>query len=318
WPEHIKPRSGVEFIPAIPKLHEPMHHTVGHEVFSLNFIKGCGYTDCECVERVWAPHNALGNSTKTQGPGSRQDVLDDHFGFWNWQKYVSMGRNLLRRYKAAVKERNLQVEGHRGLTESLDPVLVQKWEKLCADWDSDVFPKKKKNPYQLEGTETSQALVKKELADEEAKYLSNGGTFPHATTASMFVYMGLDLEETQRRIRRLAKSTAVNPTLRKNGDLTEQRNALTSRIRAWEKLLPIYMPGLLQYHTDYPPPDRKSTNAEDAHLWLPSRIPTPHRSKICVPGLSCIEERLRDAQLPDSLENVKKILKIKSRLIQFK
>ncbi|KAF9472822.1 hypothetical protein BDN70DRAFT_818093, partial [Pholiota conissans] len=265
WPNHIKPRAGMTFIPAIPKLHEPMHNVAGHEVYSLNFIKGVGHSDCECVERVWAPHNALANSTKTQGPGSRQDVLDDHFGFWNWQKYFSMGTTLLRRYVAA----------------SLDKTLVDKWERMCIEWDGDVFPKMKKNPYQLDGAGKSEAQVKKELAEEEAKYLSNGGTYLHATTASMFVYMGLDLEETQ-------------------------------------YLLPIYVPGLLQYHTDHPPSERKSSHPEDAPLWLPSRIDQPHRSKIFVAGLAAIEERMRDAQLPDSLENIKKILKIKSRLIAFK
>ncbi|KAF9471339.1 hypothetical protein BDN70DRAFT_909381 [Pholiota conissans] len=279
WPNHIKPRPDMTFIPAIPKLHEPMHKAAGHEVFSLNFIRGCGFTDCECVERVWAPHNALANATKTQGPGSRQDVLDDHFGFWNWEKYISMGSTLLRRYKAAVKERNLQVEGHRGLTESLDRPLVNKWEKICAEWDMDTFPKSKQNPYQLDGTGMS--FHRMDLADEEAKYLARGGTFLHATSASMFINMGLDLEETH-------------------------------------ELLPIYIPGLLQHHTDHPPPQPKSSNSEDMLLWLPSRISQPHRSRICTAGLAVIEERLRDAQLPDALENIRKILKIKSRLIQFK
>ncbi|KAF8151059.1 hypothetical protein BJ912DRAFT_938171 [Pholiota molesta] len=374
WPEHIKPRHNVTFIPAIPKLHEPMHKAVGHEVFSLNFIKGSGHSDCECVERVWASHNALANSTKTQGPGSRQDVLDDHFGFWNWEKYTAMGSTLLRRYKAAVRERNLQVEGFRGLTESLDKDLVTSWEKICTEWDEDKFPKTKKNPYQLDTADSkmtidvSEVQVRKDLAEEEAKFLESGGTFLHATTASAFIYMGLDLEETQRRIRRLAKSTAVNPTLRRGGDLTEQRNALISRIRAWEQLLPIYVPGLLQYHSDYLPrkegpaiprmppfgfhpgclsPIGKGCAAAKSGIWgreggclhealtklfsrdkisaqgaisafilLKQSYSKLHR--ICVTGLPAIEERIRDAQLPDSLENVKRILKIKSRMIAFK
>ncbi|KAF8156246.1 hypothetical protein BJ912DRAFT_1070627 [Pholiota molesta] len=296
WPEHIKPRHNVTFIPAIPKLHEPMHKAVGHEVFRSTLSK--------------VPVIRIANASN--------DVLDDHFGFWNWEKYTAMGSTLLRRYKAAVRERNLQVEGFRGLTESLDKDLVTSWEKICTEWDEDKFPKTKKNPYQLDTADVSEVQVRKDLAEEEAKFLESGGTFLHATMASAFIYMGLDLEETQRRIRRLAKSTAVNPTLRRGGDLTEQRNALISRIRAWEQLLPIYVPGLLQYHSDYPPSERRSSNPEDAAIWLPSRLPEPHRSRICVTGLPAIEERIRDAQLPDSLENVKRILKIKSRMIAFK
>lgn len=98
WPEQIKLQHNMMFIPAISKLHEPMHNAVGHEVYSLNFIKGCSHSDCECVEHMWASHNVLPNSTKSQGPGSWQDVLDDHFGFWNWEKYTAMGSMLLRRY----------------------------------------------------------------------------------------------------------------------------------------------------------------------------------------------------------------------------
>jgi len=96
WPEELKvaPRTK-KLIPAIPKLHEPMHQTVGHQVFSLNYIPGVGLSNCECPEHVWVPHNALGNATKTQGPGSRQDILDDHFGSWDWNKYVGMGSTLL-------------------------------------------------------------------------------------------------------------------------------------------------------------------------------------------------------------------------------
>jgi hypothetical protein len=91
WPEEIQPIHHTTLIPAVPKLHEPSHDKLGHEQYSFNFIPGVGATDGECIERIWAGHNALGNSTKTAGPGNRQDTLDDHFSFWNWEKYVSLG-----------------------------------------------------------------------------------------------------------------------------------------------------------------------------------------------------------------------------------
>ena len=91
WPDEIKPKQGLHIRPLIPKLHEPAHERAGHEQYSFNYGVGVGNTDGECPERIWSGHNALGNSTKTQGLGSRQDVLDDHFGFWNWEKYKSMG-----------------------------------------------------------------------------------------------------------------------------------------------------------------------------------------------------------------------------------
>jgi len=151
WPDEIKIPPTTQLIPAIPKLHEPMHGRANHEVFSLNYIPGVGKSDLETPERVWSAHNGLGNSTKTQGPGGRHDVLDDHFGFWNWLKYVALGKTLMSKYKAAIVERNIQVEGHRGLTESLDPTLVASWEKMCLEWESDSFPKTKANPYYTAG-----------------------------------------------------------------------------------------------------------------------------------------------------------------------
>ena len=75
-------------------------------MFSLNFIPGVGKSDLEMPKRVWSAHNGLGNSTKTQGPGGCHDILDDHFGFWNWLKYIGIGKMLMSKYKAAITEHN--------------------------------------------------------------------------------------------------------------------------------------------------------------------------------------------------------------------
>ncbi len=81
-------------MPAIPKFHEPMHKQDNHQEFLCNYIKGMAQSDCEVPERIWGPNNAIENSTKTMGPGSWHDVLDDNFSAWNWQKYTGMGRQL--------------------------------------------------------------------------------------------------------------------------------------------------------------------------------------------------------------------------------
>jgi hypothetical protein len=124
WPSDLRIPMAVKLIPAIPKLYEPMHMATNHQVYSLNFIPGVGQSDLECPERVWSGHNALGNSTKSQGPGSRHDVLDDHFGSWNWQKYIGLGETLMQRYWSSVADRNLQSEAHRGLTAALGQETV--------------------------------------------------------------------------------------------------------------------------------------------------------------------------------------------------
>ncbi|PPQ76891.1 hypothetical protein CVT26_000661 [Gymnopilus dilepis] len=365
WPDEIKPDRAIKLIPAIPKLHYSMHEGAGHEVYSLNLIPGAGLSDCECPERVWAPHNPLGNSTKTQGPGSRHDVLDDHFNFWNWSKYIGMGTTLLRKYKAAVAERNVQSEGHRGLTAILDSGQVKIWEKMCEDWENDeAYPKKKKNPYYVEGMYLSEVQVKKALATEEEERLKSGGVSLHNTSAATFIGLGLEIEEFQRRLHRMAKDVTSRLATTKEGNLTEQRNVLRTKIRVWEQLLPIYMPGSLQYINDHavdsqpspeaatatkpsedpkaspdaapatkssknpqPVPDapaatKSSTNQshqpEDLCVYLPSRIAPSERARVCRDGLLQIEERLRVGQCNDSLEGLRQVLRLKTRMIQFK
>jgi hypothetical protein len=43
----------------------------------------------------------------------------------------------------------------------------------------------------------TEAQAKKELAEEEARRLAAGGVSLHATSASSFIVMGLEIEETQ-------------------------------------------------------------------------------------------------------------------------
>lgn len=150
WLDNLRVSSKVKYVPAIPKLHEPMHEGKNHQQYSLNYMIGVGLSDFEVPERFWAFHNALGNSTKTQGPGSRHVVLDDNFNAWNWWKYINMGYTLARKYQAAVAERNNQVEAHRGLTASLSKTVTSAWEKICKVWDNASYPKTVQNPYKSE------------------------------------------------------------------------------------------------------------------------------------------------------------------------
>ena len=92
WPKELQMRPGLNLRPLIPKFHEPAHLDKLHEQYSFNLAKGVGLSDGECPERVWGSHNALAGSTRTMGPGTREDIIDDHFSHWNWMKYSSMGK----------------------------------------------------------------------------------------------------------------------------------------------------------------------------------------------------------------------------------
>ena len=54
----------------------------------------------------------------------------------------------MRRYRAAVKDRNIQVESHRGLTATIPEEVVKVWETMCEVWEGDMFPKTAPNPYE--------------------------------------------------------------------------------------------------------------------------------------------------------------------------
>lgn len=100
--------------------------------------------------------------------------------------------------------------------------------------------------------------------------------------------------------------------------MTEQRNALLTRIRSWEQLLPLYIPGLLQYQTDHPNEAEVADEAEDVKIWLPSAIPDPHRRRIAVQPMIEFEAALRLAQMNDALRSLRQVLKLKSRMVHFK
>ncbi|KAK0432575.1 hypothetical protein EV421DRAFT_1719449 [Armillaria borealis] len=132
------------------------------------------------------------------GPGSCQDVLDNNFGFWNWQKYTGMGLTLSQKYIAAIKEQNIQVEEHQGFTTGLPENLVMEWEKICVEWEDAAFPKTAiENLFAVNQDYMSEEEVEKELEAEEEECHHQGGRVLHVTSADKFVVLGLVLEESQ-------------------------------------------------------------------------------------------------------------------------
>ena len=108
--------------------------------------------------------------------------------------------------------------------------------------------------------------------------------------------------------------------------ITERRNVLRSRIRGWEALQKIYMPGLLQFHINNSrqPNNTERTSsplsihAEDAPLWFPSAVPPNSRRVVCVEGLPAIKDRLRTAQCHDALHAIHNTLRLKTHMVYFK
>ena len=75
----------------VPKFHLPAHIPACQTRYAFMFTPGAGLGDGEAPERGWAVTNPLGPSTREMGPGSRRDVLDYHFGDYNWWKITDLG-----------------------------------------------------------------------------------------------------------------------------------------------------------------------------------------------------------------------------------
>lgn len=78
---------------AIVKLHWYAHKQEGHSRFSLNWIPGVGRCDGEGVERRWWDIQPIANSVKMMGPGAHQAFLNDHWGYANWRKCVTLSKS---------------------------------------------------------------------------------------------------------------------------------------------------------------------------------------------------------------------------------
>ena len=77
------------------------------------------------------------------------------------------------------------------------------------------------------------------------------------------------------------------------------------------------MPGLLQHRASLES-STPSTHPEGSIIWLPSQIATPLHLHVCHSELPEIEERIRTAQCYDTLDMVRYVLWVKTRMIAFK
>lgn len=131
-------------------------------IFSFNWAPGIGWTDAEGPERAWSVSNSLAGSTKKMGPGSHWDMLDEHFGDWNWQKTITLCMCFLILYplfhsypqsvasylidcaEEALENRAVQVEALKDLTKNIQPKFVKQWGDAKKAWE---LNNKKPNPF---------------------------------------------------------------------------------------------------------------------------------------------------------------------------
>lgn len=190
--------------------------------------------------------------------------------------------------------------------------------------------------------EITEKEIETELEASEASKRPVGVPQVHKTTATKFLMMGLDLEESQYvsetfskqfcsnncsyYIRRHLKVVAAEeqriPKNLRSSKLEDQRALLKSRIQGWEDIRSIYIPGLVQLLAEQGTTVAgvwdTGPNPEEVLLWLPSAIAADRRRAACVMDLPDSELKLRTAQCRGSLQGLRQVLRLKTRMIYFK
>ncbi|KAG2111490.1 hypothetical protein DEU56DRAFT_919993 [Suillus clintonianus] len=319
-PLRLHPSSTQQYRFFIPKFHLAAHIAACQTTFSFNWSPYVGRTDGEAPERGWADINRVAASTKEMAPGTRRDVLDDHFGDWNWKKVTGLGRTLLRKITDATHaerdHRHALADLEGSIKESeLGAVSLVAWTEEVVAWESDHT---KPNPFNSQSQEMTQAAVRLALIQQDAKDLEEGSSISlHSeVTPSILISTGLDLENAQRRLWVDNAGLTQHSTNNQQTKILMRRNALQRRIDSWIDIQVLYMPSVAHFHatglslsdegtvdetTGCPKAKLNSIKAEDIPLFLPSSI---CNLTTCDTKLLEVEWSLRLAQANDALEGM--------------
>ncbi|KAI9070330.1 hypothetical protein FKP32DRAFT_1558146, partial [Trametes sanguinea] len=314
FPSHVQipiPKGSISYV--IPKLHFRSHIQQGHSPYSLNYLRGAGRTDGEGVERRWWDIQPIAASTKVMGPGQRQGVLEDHWGYANWRKRADMPWALRDRLKAALAAYAEHAALFETLTKSLRPDNISAWTQQIEAWEAD--PWEQDDPYVAVSNGLTEAETVQELTLEEQKTSATAGYVAlHDVSPLGFIAMGLQLEDQKIALKADAKTATPSKLL----GLHERRNALRRKIQKLRDLQAIYMPAALPLLADDPAAQTDIELIEDVRIGLPSEIHAAHRALAGTPRLQEMEARLREAQCRDALQEIRNRLHIINHLYRYK
>ncbi|KAK7434987.1 hypothetical protein VKT23_019893 [Stygiomarasmius scandens] len=274
------------------------------------------------------------------GPGSRHDTLDDHWGHWNFVKMVGLGSLLLHHLLNAIYERSVHT---RALKEFMDHQgsVTEDWKQQIQEWEAELsvllHQWEKANPFEMPKSGLMEAEIKLELTQLEAEQEQAGIPLVHSISLTLFISQGLELEHQQRTLKLDVKSNRFETATQKV-TLIQRRTKLQCAIGKFRSVQATYMPGTLQYLAKDPPrlsmltPDtvphvepgsenKNKTTAElpeEIPLCLPSALPVSYCVEGCCAGLLEIEQKLREGQLRNSLNQLWNHLHMKSRLLTYR
>ncbi|KAJ7122475.1 hypothetical protein C8R46DRAFT_1050549 [Mycena filopes] len=301
----------------------PVWHAAAHERScqaenSLSYMVGAARTDGEGIERTWSVLNPLAWATKEMGAGNRQDTMEDNIDHHNFEKNINQGTTLPKKLLLATDERDRQVAAFVEVDRTLKSELRDAWQKQIDDWVAD---RSKPNPYVLDSDDgQSEAAIKLALTQEEAREAAAGGVKLQGSSVTSFIIGGLQLEASQRRIRREVKGRTLL-VADHSQKVAEMRLAFFKKLGAFRRLQRIYMPGAVkavEAEEDKCDPELPPPKAEDVQVFLPSSLESATREAGCREGLPEKEGLLREGQCRDSLHALRSTLHTKKHLVDWR
>ncbi|KAJ7152235.1 hypothetical protein C8R43DRAFT_1087891 [Mycena crocata] len=323
----------------VPNFHILGHKWKCHSPFSFHFTWGVGVTDGEDVEQNWEFTNGAAGSTKMMGLGTRHAFLEALFGFHNWMRTVSYRRVFPRRLARDLKEGQRDKEAFDSFTELVEaerPELVEKWRTWVKEWESEQHDEQTvDSPYEMPHQVHTMKKVQLELEKAELSSTADGlETIERAHTASGFIAMGLDVEQSQyvgisqcqiiltspRRILAIDIKALTDPSPLQELAMVKRKTALTRRIKRFRKLQRTYMPRVERHLL---PSQRaifedKAQSPESMKLFLPSELTGAGRAAACEKGLVKTEEMMREAELKESLDDLRTGLRVRTMTARFR
>ncbi|KAJ7121221.1 hypothetical protein C8R46DRAFT_929163 [Mycena filopes] len=301
----------------------PVWHALAHEdlcatINSLNYIPGVGRTDGEGVERLWAWLNGCSYATKEMGLGNRADTVEDKLDAHNFLKNIGQADALRRKLIVAIAERARQVTAFKEINKSIPSEKHTEWQGMI---DAFIADGSCASPYTYASkggpTEAELRAPLKQKEQEEAA----GGRAPlHATSATAFLAAGLQLEETQRRIK--AQLALPSLTADCQSKVHEFRIAFMAKLRKFRALQIVYTPGAvraLEAEEARREQDLPAPNPESIRLWLLSELSAVERQgNGCQRNVVEMEATLREAQCTNALVVIRNLLHCKQHLLTFR
>ncbi|KAJ7040183.1 hypothetical protein C8F04DRAFT_912963, partial [Mycena alexandri] len=301
----------------------PVWHALAHEELcatlnSLNYIPGVGRSDGEGIERLWAWLNGCSYQTKEMGLGNRADTVEDKLDAHNFLKNIGQADALRRKLIVALAERARQVEAFKEINKSIPAEKRAEWQKKI-----DAFTEDRNGPtpytYTNRGGPT-EAEIRASLKKREQEEAKTGQAPLHATSATAFLSAGLQLEETQRRIK--AQLAVPNLTADRESKIHEYRIAFMVKLRSFRELQVVYTPGavrMLKAEEAKREADLPAPSPEHIRLWLPSELPEHEQSGSgCQRNVAAMEAELRQGQCSNALVVMRNLLHCKRYLITFR